>query len=200
MSYVAKARYKLEIGRNQRLRDIQKLGFEYVLERDKILQARGLDPVADSIEYEEDLARKQVAYEQSVLWQQLSVPQEPQASDTDFSDISEISKNAAKVEELLQTKTVPEVIQWFDNCWRDEDYPPMFQEFANQDQDNLEMQHLSTLFEMECGRLAVDFLRRHADKVSKKALVGFAGANICDAVFDRMFRTEGGRGGNNNNN
>jgi len=178
MAYVAKARHKFEIGRRQRFLDAETLGWDYVLERDKILKAKGLDPVADAPEYEESLivSKKHESFEK---------------------ETQEISPYASKVEELLQTRNTADVVNMFVDHYKKDDYPPMFQEFVCQDSENAEMKHLENLFEIECQRLAVDFLRRHADKVSRKALVGFAGANICDLTFNHMFQEK--KKGNNNN-
>ena len=147
--------------RNQRMNDIANLGMDHVMERDKILRQRGLDPLLDAEEYERI---------------RLRVKPQP-----------EISPNGRKVEDILKTKTVGQVIEKFIESYSEDDYPPMFQEFACQDEQNIEMQKLSADFEKECQLLAVDFLRRHADKVSLKALVGFASANICESTFNRMF-------------
>lgn len=81
-----------------------------------------------------------------------------------------------------------QVIEKFIESYSEDDYPPMFQEFAHYDEDNVEMQKLSAAFEKECQLLAVDFLKRHADKVTPKALIGFAGANVCESTFNRMFK------------
>ena len=153
------------MARQQRFRDIEKLGMDYVMNRDAILKARGLSPLFAAEEYER--SRR--------LAVKLELPER------------EVSPNGPKVEELLKTKSVPEVINQFLEKYKEDDYPPMFQELAVQDEENIEMQKLSALFEQECQRLAVDFLKRHADQVSRKALIGFAGANVCDEVFNRMF-------------
>ena len=152
--------------RNQRMNDIQNLGMDYVMERDKILRQRGLDPLIGAEDYERNkrLIREKVKYE------------------------PEISPNGRKVEDILKTSSVGQVIEKFIESYSEDDYPPMFQEFACQDEQNIEMQKLSADFEKECQLLAVDFLRRHADKVSPKALIGFAGANVCDSTFNRMFK------------
>ena len=148
--------------RNQRMNDIANLGMDHVMERDKILRQRGLDPLLDAEEYERI---------------RLQVKPQP-----------EISPIGRKVEDILKTSSVGQVIEKFIESYSEDYYPPMFQEFACQDEQNIEMQKLSADFEKECQLLAVDFLRRHADKISPKALVGFAGANICESTFDRMFK------------
>ena len=182
--------YKRRLGLAQRQIDLAHLGTSYVLDRDAILKARGLDPVADAIEYEErrqTVLRSRVeqleAFRRDVA---LHALQESQFAD--WEKPKEVSPNAARVEELLKTKSIPDVIQMFVGHYHLDDNPPMFQEFAYQDDENAEMKILESQFEMECQRLAVDFLRRHAGNVSRKALIGFAGANICDPTFNRMFQ------------
>ena len=151
---------------NQRMNDIQNLGMNYVLERDKILKQRGLDPLLAAGEYE----RTKIQIRgKATRW-------EP-----------EVSPNGHKVEDILKTNSVAQVIDKFIENYSEDDYPPMFQEFAHYDEDNGEMQKLSVAFEKECQLLAVDFLKRHADKVTSKALIGFAGANVCESTFNRMF-------------
>ena len=153
--------------RNQRMNDIQNLGMDYVMERDKILKQRGLDPLLGAEEYERTKIQIQA---KPMRW-------EP-----------EVSPMASKVEDILKTSSVSQVIEKFIESYSEDDYPPMFQEFAYYDEDNLEMQKLSAAFEKECQLLAVDFLKRHADKVTPKALIGFAGGNVCESTFNRMFK------------
>ena len=148
--------------RNQRMNDIANRGMDYVMERDKILKMQGLDPLLDAEEYERI---------------RLRTKSEP-----------EISPNGRKVEAILKTKSVAQVIEKFIESYSEDDYPPMFQELAYQDEQNIEMQRLSADFEKECQLLAVDFLKRHADKVTPKALIGFANANVCESTFNRMFK------------
>ena len=182
--------YKRRMGLAQRKIDLTHLGTSYVLDRDKILEARGLDPVIDAIEYEErrqSVLRSRVSeleeFKQDVASHAL---QESRFDELEKS--KEVSPNAARVEELLKTKSIPDVIQMFADHFREDDNTPMFQEFVYHDDGNLDMKLLEIQFDMECRRLAVDFLRRHADRVSRKALIGFAGANICDLTFNRMFQ------------
>ena len=165
--------------RNQRMNDIENRGMDYVMDRDKILKMQGLDPLGAE-EYERNRIRfKTEARRLENIKQDLNKFQ----SATDV-----LSPNGREVEDILKTKSVGQVIEKFIESYSEDDYPPMFQEFACQDEQNIEMQKLSADFEKECQLLAVDFLRRHADKVSPKALVGFAGANICESTFNRMFK------------
>ena len=165
--------------RQQRMNDIENRGMDYVLDRDKILKMQGLDPLLGAEEYERNKIRfKKEARRLENIGQDLNKFQ----SATDV-----LSPNGRKVEDILKTKSVGQVIEKFIESYSEDDYPPMFQEFACQDEQNIEMQKLSADFEKECQVLAVDFLRRHADKVSPKALVGFASANICESTFNRMF-------------
>ena len=154
--------------RIQRMNDIQNLGMDYVMERDKILKQRGLDPLCGAEEYERSQRRIKL--------------------DIKVKSETEVSPNGQKVEDILKTSSVSQVIDKFIESYSEDDYPPMFQEFAHYDEDNVEMQKLSAAFEKECQLLAVDFLKRHADKVTPKALIGFAGGNVCESTFNRMFK------------
>ena len=152
--------------RQQRMGDISVLGMDYVMERDKILKQRCMDPLLHAQEYER--TRLRVKVERNKL-------------------SSEVSINGPKVKNILKTKTASEVIGKFIEAYSEDDYPPMFQEFACKDEENIEMQKLSALFEKECQLLAVDFLNRHADKISEKALIGFVNEKVCESTFNRMF-------------
>ena len=149
--------------RNQRMNDIQNLGMDYVMERDKILEQRGLDSLCGAEEYE-------------------------RSRRTRIKSETEVSQNGQKVQDILKTSSVAQVIEKFIESYSENDYPPMFQEFEHYDEDNFEMQKLSAAFEKECQLLAVDFLKRHADKITPKALIGFAGGNVCESTFNRMFK------------
>jgi hypothetical protein len=159
--------------RERRMNDIKNLGMDYVMERDKILKSRGLDPLLSAENYEKNRRRDQIR-----------VKFEP---DPLLLVEKAKSEYGGKVEDMLKTKSVDQVVEKFIESYSEDDYPPMFQELACQDEQNIEMQKLSALFEKECQLLAVDFLKRHSDKVSSKALIGFAHANVCESTFNRMF-------------
>ena len=91
--------------RQQRMNDIQNLGMDHVMERDKVLRQRGWDPLLDAEEYER--TRLRVKFEPSK-----SAP--------------ELSINGSKVENILKTKSVSEVIDKFIENYSEDDYPPMF--------------------------------------------------------------------------
>ena len=157
---------------------------QYVLNRDEILRTRGLDPLMDAAKYEEQRRREliEARYAANLLKRvEESIGFIPEKAD---------SPNGARVEKLLETKSVPEVIDMFIEKYQPDDYPPVFLEFVEQDPDDETMQKLAEAFEAEYRGLMLDFLKWHADKVTRKALIGYARANISDETFNRMFASQ----------
>jgi len=180
LNNVAKAKHARQLGLSQRKIDGEALGWDYVLERDRILQNMGLDCVSDAIQYEEN--RRFQKRCDSIVSEVLSSP----FNQTHEHYKHEDSPNGVKIEDMLKTKSVSEVIETFVAYFDPSDCPPIFYEFAEQDKDDPIMQDLKKEFDAEYTNLMLSFLKKHSEKISKKALIGYAKLGISDLTFNKM--------------
>jgi hypothetical protein len=66
----------------------------------------------------------------------------------------------------------------------------MFPDLTHCDPGDSDMQRLDAKFDRELRELAISFLKRHADKVTKKALLGFVETGTSSLTFDRIFEED----------
>lgn len=180
LNNVAKAKHARQLGLRQRQIDGEVLGWNYVIERDGILQNMGLDCVSDAIDYEENI-RFQKRHEKIISELLIN-----SSFDYKHEYKHEDSPNGIKIEDMLKTRSVAEVIDTFVACFDPSDGPPIFYEFAEQDQDDTIMQDLKKEFDNEYTNLMLSFLKKHSEKISKKALIGYAKLGISDLTFNKM--------------
>lgn len=162
---------KRRIGKTLRSVELQRLGIEYVLKRDDILRRQGLDPLIDAFDYEQN--RKKHA-------------NTPISKLTEFEFQPSMSPNGAKIEKLLETVSPESVIHRFIEEHRPADFPPVFDEISHGDPEDSELQILQLEFDEAYRQFCLDFLRRRATKISRKALIRFAAGGSCDVTFDRI--------------
>jgi hypothetical protein len=166
--------------------ELDRYGIQYVLDRDAKLEGQGLDPLLDAAEYERKKQEKQELLRQFELKSKSFFG--PGLGDSTPSGPKPVeSPNGDRIEKLLETESVTDVISKLISNYDLEDFPPMFPDIAYCDPDDVDMQKLNDEFDRELRELAIDFLKRHADKVTKKALIGFARGSGSDPTFDKMF-------------
>jgi hypothetical protein len=191
-----------------RMTEMNILGMPYVLDRDYILKSQGLDPLMDAADYEQ---RKLKTKEDLKALRGLSSfggndnnTSAPYLNGPEYHyDISKLERfempryeepplkdnpNGDRVATLLETQTIPQVIDKLIENYQPGDYPPMFPDIAHCDLKNSEMQALNEEFETELTKFALEFLRKHSDKVSRTALIEFAKTDTSASTFNRLFK------------
>jgi hypothetical protein len=165
-----------------RMTEMNILGMPYVLDRDYILKSQGLDPLMDAADYEQ---RKLKTKEDLKTLRGLSTF----GGNDNNAPVPQLNNpNGDRVAKLLETQTIPQVIDKLIENYQPADYPPMFPDIAHCDLKNSEMQALNDEFETELTKFALDFLRKHADKVSRTALIEFAKTDTSALTFNHLFR------------
>ena len=181
----------------QRWRDIEQYGMEYVLNRDAEEKATREKLAALKAKAErdrEDFNNRPTATELETIRmaQEASLKEENQERQS-FSFGGPIidpegEELATRVDEFLDTHSTEEFLLKFVEAYQVGDQPPIFDEFAYHDEENPKMQELKDDFNAQYIALAVKFLKEHAKEVSKPALMGYVKSGISNLTFQRIFK------------
>jgi hypothetical protein len=166
----------------QRKIDLKTLGIEYVLKRDEILKNYGLDPLLGVPQYDRIQNEILKNYGPDPL---LGVPQYDRIQNERHYEEEQVTK----LKELLELKSIPEIIDLLIQNFDKNDDLPVIHEFIEQDIGNKNLKNLENEYNREYGEFVFSFLKKHSKDISKEALIGYVGAGISKLTFGAIFKS-----------
>jgi hypothetical protein len=163
----------------------------YVLARDQKLKEMGMDMLMDAAWYDNELKEQKRIETQLRIESQLGIESQGSIelpSKNSFSSTLinfNTPSDTMKLETLLNTTSVEDIMKLFLEKWQPDDDLPAMPEFVEHDES---LKDLGTEFDKAFVQFALDFLKTRADRITAKSLLGLMRTGMFQLTFERMFQ------------